>query len=100
MCYATGSVPCCDACDDAGRCLLSEDEEKCDEKVPCHACVNAVWVCALCGRDTTTGVNHELRRRTRSKNIKKKKESIPSGQDDRGWSDGIHRLHLLDVGLQ
>jgi len=23
MCYATGIVPCCDACDEAGQCLLS-----------------------------------------------------------------------------
>jgi len=28
MCYATGSVPCSDECDEAGRCLLSSESER------------------------------------------------------------------------
>lgn len=34
MCYATGTIPCSDACDEAGRCLLSSDGES-DELVVC-----------------------------------------------------------------
>ena len=28
MCYATGTIPCSEACDEAGRCLLSQQENE------------------------------------------------------------------------
>lgn len=32
MCYATGSIPCSDACDEAGYCLLSNTGDESDDQ--------------------------------------------------------------------
>jgi hypothetical protein len=48
MCYATGTIPCSDVCDEAGRCLLSSTGENDDKNSDVQQSAGAIEGGALC----------------------------------------------------